>query len=280
MIQLGYIIPRIIRRHLPSQVIAWAKQLRLGVEPGLETRQPSTAADRYEEALQTSGRGLKGMIVLILGYGGYFGLGVELLSRGARHVLLVDPYADIDHRANLRLVEDSCPYLAVQGKHVVPSEDWITIIHEEVADSDFSQVGPIDLIFSSSVFEHVSSPNHLVDALSKITHPDGLHIHFVDIRDHFFKFPFEMLCYSEKHWRRYLNPPSNLNRLRVWDYENLFARYFQNVDIKVIESDPDSLNKVRTRVKPEFLRGDENRDSASRILIKASHPVVSPGDDF
>jgi hypothetical protein len=35
-----------------------------------------------------------------------------------------------------------------------------------------------------------------------LTRPDGLHLHFVDLRDHFLKYPFEVLCYSEGVWKR------------------------------------------------------------------------------
>jgi hypothetical protein len=57
------------------------------------------------------------------------------------------------------------------------------------------------------------------------------------MRDHFFKYPFEMRCYSEKSWRRFLNPGSNLNRLRVWDYVRLFSSRFSRVIIHVRYSD-------------------------------------------
>ncbi len=270
--KLSYVIPRIIRRYLPSRMVHWAKRMRLGIEPGLETREPGLAADRYQETLRSRGKELKEMKILILGYGGFFGLAVELLTRGAKHIFLVDPYAKVDHRANLGLLEKPCPYLTIQGKLVLPVDEWITLIHEDIEHHDFGQYGPMDLVFSSSVLEHISTLDQTIQALSKLTNPEGIHLHFVDVRDHFFKYPFEMLCYSEMVWRRYLNPPSNLNRLRVWDYETLFSHYFNHVEIDILEQDPDSLNKVRTRVKTKFLSGDESRDSATRLLITASHP--------
>lgn len=275
MIKLGYVIPRMIRRHLPSRVVHWAKGMRLGIEPGLETRQPGAAADRYEERLHTLGKEFRGMKILILGYGGHYGLAVELLERGAKHIFLLDPYANPDHRANLRLAGDSCSYLNIEGNLVLPREEWITLIREEVDHHNFAQYDPIDLVFSWSVLEHISSLDQTIQALSKFTSSEGNHIHFVDVRDHFFKYPFEMLCYSEKVWRRYLNPPSNLNRLRVWDYEALFSRYFNHVEIEILKQDLDSFNKAKTRVRAEFLSGDESRDSASRVLITASQPRIS-----
>jgi hypothetical protein len=271
----GYILPRVIRRYCPSPIINVAKRLHLGIIPGFETRYPSAAADRYEQALRTSGREWAGKCILVLGYGGYFGLGVELLRRGARHVILVDPFAKADDQANRYLAEQNPSYLTIQGKHVFPRKEWITLVHEEVSDHDYSLYGPIDVFLSSSVLEHVSSLEPLVSSLSKITPSDGFHIHYVDLRDHYFKYPFEMLCFPEKVWRSLLDPPSHLNRLRLWDYELYFSRYFREVSVEIIEKDLISFTQVKSRIQPEFLSGNDDQDCTTRILITAAHPKIS-----
>ncbi len=69
-----------------------------------------------------------------------------------------------------------------------------------------------------------------------------------------------MLCYSERTWQRFLNPGSNLNRLRVWDYERLFSSRFPSVAVQVRNSDLPAFRATRARIRPEFLTGDENRD--------------------
>jgi hypothetical protein len=273
--QVSYILPRIFRRYLPSPIVNIAKRLRLGIVPGLETRHPEVAADRYEAVLQANGREWNGKCVLILGYGGFLGLGVELLHRGARHVILVDPYAQIDHHANRKLPEKYFPYLTIHGKNVLPNQDWVTLVHEEVDHHDFSPYGPIDLILSSSVLEHVSSLDTLIHELSKITDHQGLHIHYVDLRDHFFKFPFEMLCFHDKVWDKFLDPPSHLNRLRLRDYKENFTRHFHQVVIEIIERDLISFQQVKSRIRSEFLSGDDDRDCTTRIVITASDPVGS-----
>ncbi len=273
MRNFGYILPRLVRRYLPSPMITAVRQLRLGIVPGFETRNPSAAADRYEAVLRSNGREWNGLCVLVLGYGGFLGLGVELLQRGARHVILVDPFAQAEDQANRKLAEQYRSYLTIQGKHVLPKREWITLVQEEVPHHDFSPYGPIDLFLSSSVLEHVSSLDLLIKGLSKITHSEGFHIHYVDLRDHYFKYPFEMLCFSEKYWQSSLNPPSHLNRLRLWDYEDHFSRYFSKVSVEIIESDRISFDQVKSRIKPEFLSGDDDLDCATRILITAAHPL-------
>jgi hypothetical protein len=106
--------------------------------------------------------------------------------------------------------------------------------------------------------------------LAAATAPGGQHFHFVDLRDHFFRYPFEMLCYSEQVWRSFLNPGSNLNRLRVWDYERLFSSRFQQVSVKVRSSDLPAFRATRARIRPEFLSADDERNAVTEILIQAS----------
>ena len=275
MERVSYIFPRLFRRYLPSLIIDTAKRFRLGIVPGLETRHPAVAVDRYEAVLQANGREWNGKCVLILGYGGFLGLGVELLHRGARHVILVDPFAKVDRQANRRLPEKYHPYLTIHGKNVLPNPNWITLVHEEVNHHDFSPCGPIDLILSSSVLEHVSALDNLINELSKITDPQGLHIHYVDLRDHFFKFPFEMLCFDDRVWEKFLDPPSHLNRLRLWDYKENFTRHFHQVAVESIDRDLISFQQVKSRIRPEFLSGNEDCDCTTRILITALDPVRS-----
>jgi hypothetical protein len=269
---LGYLLPRLVRRCLPSPIIHVVKRLNIGMVPGLETRDPKAAADRYEVVLQKYGKQWEDKRILILGYGGFFGLGVELLLRGARHVVLVDPFAQTDNIANQRLVEKYRPYLMIDGRQILPNPDWITLVHEEIPSRSFGSHDPIDIFLSSSVLEHVSSLDPLVHELSGMTQPEGFHIHFVDLRDHYFKYPFEMLCFSEAIWRSLLDPPSHLNRLRLWDYKDCFSRNFNNVGVEIIESDPISFNRVKSRIRPEFLCGKDKLDSATRILITAANP--------
>jgi hypothetical protein len=109
-------------------------------------------------------------------------------------------------------------------------------------------------------------------ALAKLTSPTGIHLHFVDLRDHYFKYPFEMLAYSENLWRNFLNPTSNLNRFRLTNYRDVFKTYFQKVDITVLKRQRDEFRLVRSRIRPEFLTGDEAEDSVTLIHVFAESP--------
>ncbi|HVN16439.1 MAG TPA: hypothetical protein VMT73_11910, partial [Anaerolineales bacterium] len=106
-----------------------------------------------------------------------------------------------------------------------------------------------------------------------LTRPSGLHIHFVDLRDHFFKYPFEMLCYSKSVWYGWLNPSSNHNRYRVWDYRRAFEESFGRVELTILERDEAEFQKARPRIRPEFISGKLKDDSVTLIRVIASNPI-------
>ncbi len=243
---------------------------RIFIKPGLETLSPAKGAQRFLDALEATGRGLRGRRVLIFGYGGGFGVGLELLRAGAGHVVLLDPYAVQPASVNRAVAANGHPYLSLSGHEVVPNPEWLTVIHlpldRYLADGGRS----VDLVFSNSVLEHVDNLSGVVPELARVTAPGGEQFHFIDLRDHFFKHPFEMLCHSEKVWRRFLNPGSNLNRLRMPDYQGLFSRSFAKVTVEPLASDIAAFRAVRARIRPEFLTGDETRDAVTRIFLRAS----------
>jgi len=135
---------------------------------------------------------------------------------------------------------------------------------------------PVDLVLSNSVYEHLSDVDQITKALARLTKTAGVQLHFVDLRDHYFKFPFEMLTYSEKTWRNWLNPTSNLNRNRLLDYQKIFERYFNQVDISVLERDLDSYHKVEHRIRSEFLTGNPEIDSVTLIqFLLPIYPIIN-----
>lgn len=256
---LDYLVLRLIRRHLPDRAIRALLGRGLIIRPGLETRAPQAASRRFLDALKTAGETVTGRRVMIFGYGGRFDVAMELLRAGAGHVLLVDPYA-------------SPPPASTPS-----AEPGLTVVNAAL-DSYLSGRGePVDLVFSNSVLEHVADVAGTVKDLARVTTSAGQHFHFIDLRDHFFKHPFEMLCYSERQWRRFLNPGSNLNRLRAGDYERLFSERFGQVKVETLYSDFPAFRAVRDRIRPEFLSGNDERDAATHILLRASRP--SPAND-
>jgi hypothetical protein len=136
--------------------------------------------------------------------------------------------------------------------------------------SDYEKV---DLVLSNSVFEHVREPLPVAVQLAKMTKAQGSQLHFIDLRDHYFKYPFEMLCYRDQTWNRWLNPTSHLNRLRIHNYREIFQQAFRHVEIVMDASDKDDYLASLNRIKPEFISGNPEEDSATLIHVVCQNPI-------
>ena len=268
---LKYLTLRLTRHFLPEPVTRFLLRRGWIIRPGLETRDPAGAVTRYREILAARGESLQGKRVLVFGYGGNFGVGAELLKAGANHVVLLDRFAPPDDRRNLQLPAAYPDYFRLEDGKVVPAPALLTLIHDDIRTAARG-LKPFDLVVSASVFEHLDNVPSLTATLAALTTLQGMHIHFVDLRDHYFKLPFEMLTFSEGVWKNWLNPTSNLNRFRLRDYRRVFESLFDEVDIQVLEREPDAFAAARPRIRPEFLTGDVEHDSVTLIRVVAHSP--------
>lgn len=271
-----YLLPRLIRHYLPEPLTRFLLGHNWFIRPGLETSEPLAAVERYHRVLASQGISCSRQRILIFGYGGGFAACVELLRRGAAHVVLCDRFALPDHRHNLDLLPAAEIYLLERQKQVLPRPEFITLVQDDIRIAAEEHLfPPVDLVLSTSVLEHLPGGDmgSITTALTNLTKPLGFHLHFIDLRDHFFKYPFEMLTFSESTWRNWLNPTSNLNRYRLQDYRSLFEKHFQNVEIQVLERDSVSFEQTRNRIRPEFLNGDNSIDAVTSIQMLASLPI-------
>jgi hypothetical protein len=269
---LHYLLPRLARHFLPEWLARFLLRRGWIIRPGLETREPERAVERYIQVLAARGVSPAGKRIMVFGYGGRFAVGVELLRRGAAHVVLCDPFASPDHHHNRDLLPAAATFLLERQGQVLPRSEFITLIQDDIrAAAGKHLFPPVDLVLSASVFEHLpgGEMDSITAALAALTLPGGLHLHFVDLRDHFFKYPLEMLTFSERTWRSWLNPTSNLNRCRLGDYRGVFERNFRQVEIIILERDEAAFTRIRHRVRPEFVTGDDKIDSVTQIQVLA-----------
>ena len=272
---LPYLIPRLIRHFLPEKLVRTLLLRNIIIHPGLETDNPFAAVKRYVEVLAERGLSFQGKRVLVFGYGGRFDIGFGLLKEGAAHVILCDKYAPPDEAHNLLTFASEEKYFAVENKGLRPRPEWITLLEADIRDVNVTrEIEPVDFVISSSVYEHVDDVEGITRALAGLTKPDGLQIHYVDLRDHFFKYPFEMLRFSENAWRRWLNPSTNHNRYRLWEYRNAFNACFEQVEIKVLTREEEAFRKLLPRIRPEFVSGRLEEDAVGVILVVASKPLM------
>jgi SAM-dependent methyltransferase len=274
-LNLPYLIPRLIRHFLPEKLVRALLLRNIIIHPGLETDNPFAAVKRYVDVLSARGLSLQGKRVLVFGYGGRFDIGFGLLKEGAARVILCDKYAPPDESHNLRMFGAEEKYFLRENKGLRPRPEWMTLLEADIRDVQISsQIEPLDIVISSSVYEHLEDVEGVTRALAGLTKPDGVQIHYVDLRDHFFKYPFEMLRFTESTWRRWLNPSSNHNRYRLWDYRNAFKACFEQVEIEVLTCEEEAFRKLLPHIRPEFVSGNINEDAIGVILVIASKPLT------
>jgi SAM-dependent methyltransferase len=271
-----YLVLRLFRHFMPESVARFLLKQRWIIRPGLESSDPVAAATRYAETLSECGEMLVGRRVLVFGYGGRFAVGVELLKLGAAHVVLCDHVESLDRERNLELLPASADYLVVEKDDVKPRSEFITLLHGDITSKAIrSQIAPVDCVLSTSVYEHLDGVEAITRALASLTKPDGIHIHFVDLRDHFFKYPFEMLRFSEGVWRNWLNPSSNHNRYRLWDYRRAFEETLEEVEIEVLAREEGKFLQLKPHIRREFISGKIEDDAVTLIRVVASKPKIS-----
>jgi hypothetical protein len=271
--KIEYIVLRLIRHFMPPFLVRFLLRRRWIIQPGLESSNPQKAAKHYQDAFKRLDFEVTDKRILIFGYGGRFGTACALLQAGAHNIVLVEKDAPPDDRANRALLPENGTYLTLKNNRVTPREDHIALLQGDISDQKIrEQVGQVYIVLSMSVYEHLENIDDITRVLAEVTQEKGIHLHFIDLRDHFFKYPFEMLTFSNTVWRNWFNPTSNLNRCRVKDYRAAFEKYFQDVQIRSLGQDLDEFMKIKHRIQPEFLSGDVQADSINQIQILASKP--------
>ena len=264
-----YITARIFRRLIPSAVADILRDRSIIFHPGIETSDPKYACGRYVSALEAHGWGIKQKNVTVFGYGGSYGLAAELLNAGAQHVGLIDLHERTNLRSNIITYSKYAEYFNVNGTDIEPKIEFISLSHGDIL-KDNIDLPLADFLLSSSVLEHVDQLDKIVQALKLLTKTDGIQLHRIDLGDHFQKYPFEMLTYSNFVWNNFLNPPSNLSRLRIDDYKESFQKFYADTRITIEGRDPEKFHKVKEKIKPEFLTGSDERDAALGITLFAA----------
>lgn len=272
-LNLPYLVPRLVRHFLPEKLVRALLLRSVIIRPGLETSNPFAAVQRYVDVLAERGQSFRGKRVLVFGYGGRFDLGWGLLKEGAAHVILCDKYAQPDDLHNRQMFAAEAEYFVMEEQRLRPRSEWMTLLETDIREVSASgAIEPVDIVLSSSVYEHLDDVEGITRALANLTKPDGVQIHFIDLRDHFFKYPFEMLRFSENTWRNWLNPSSNHNRYRLWNYHQAFAACFAQVEVDVLSREAEAFQKIKPYIRPEFMSGNLDDDTVTLIRVIAAKP--------
>lgn len=218
---------------------------------------PRPVIEAYERALSRSGRRVpEAPVILEVGSGATNSVGYALASHpmaGARgRVFLFEPLACLDEAADRR-----------QRANVAAG---VTERVRRITSLDSLEAGSVDVILSHAVLEHVRDPAGTFAALDRVLSPTGFMIHAVDYRDHFFKYPFHFLLFSQRTWERWLDP-GDLPRWRLGEHLRLLRQRGFAVEVLDSESLPGEFARVQPDIHPHFDRSDPTLGVAQATLL-------------
>lgn len=182
-----------------------------------------------------------GKTVLELGPGNSYITAYAFLLRGAKRVIQVDKFSrhsaadwqQEQYRAEVAYLKANYPKkrLTFLDEHDRLKPGYVTFIASEL--TELTDLPPIDIIYSSSVLEHIKDVSANVQAMFRVLRPGGVAYHDVDLRDHYnFAKPFLFYKYSEAMWNRWLTK-EGLSYTNRWRYDELMEA-FQEAGFRVL----------------------------------------------
>jgi SAM-dependent methyltransferase len=251
---LKYIIPGIVRRFVPEQVLFAGMKLRGNGSRG--EHEPARYFAEWQEHFKARGISLADRHILDVGSGRYARFALWMLAAGARRITLIDLYAlPLDSAEHQELLKQDCTTLGLD------LADMMTRI--DIIQSDFTHLPipapeqQVDLVISSTALEHVHDPAQILAHCYAWLKPGGVTCHFVDLRDHnlSFRYPFEMLTFSDQVWGRWFNLRGgfHVNRWRTPEYlRAMDAVGFEAVSYERVGEDSAGLQKILPRLNARF----------------------------
>jgi SAM-dependent methyltransferase len=279
MINLPYLLLRLLRRSLPS-FLSYRLLSPDSRAPGRFMR----TGLRYLELLKEREVGVAGALVVETGPGTYSPAGLALLKAGARKIILQEPFLRAPDMHRLRgLVKEYWEFL--EDKFPA-GPSWETLFQGAAYHPSRVQLGrapaqatglpenSVDIILSCSVLEHIRDIAAVFKEQHRILKPGGRLLHLVDLRDHFFRYPFEMLTFSRSFWEGVLTRPNRgsgyQNRLRAEDYAGLLqATGFADIRVDIRESDPVNYLRIKPRLHSDFKGRKDEMMAATAIILHA-----------
>ena len=252
-----YILLRIVRKFLVKErILARLK----GVIPYYRSSQneisPVPVVDLYWRLCMEKNIVPVGKRILEIGSGATNSVGYEIASRGG-HYIGYEPFVALDAKEDKRLYETR---IAGRFAHLE------TCRVSRITRLDRLDSQSVDLVFSHSVLEHVADLDGLLAELARVLRKNGWMFHVVDYRDHFFKYPFHFLKFSERTWNRLLNP-GDLTRARIDDHLKAFEKRAFRAEVLHRRIDAKSFAAVRDHLHQDFRRhADEDLATVWAVL--------------
>ena len=243
-----YIALRLVRRFL---LRGGERPIKDGAAPfwrlDAHTQDPEREVQAYADMAARAGLALGGLRAVELGCGATNATGYAWTARFGGSWTGVEPVELLDTGRDAALLER----LRVHNPHAGPEAV------SRVRDLAQLDAASADVIVSNSVLEHQRDPQALFRQCRRVLVPGGSMLHRVDYRDHFFKYPFQFLTFSQPVWDNLLDP-GDLPRHRLDDHLAALDAAGFNTRVLARESDPRALNVVAPFLDPLFAGRDRD----------------------
>jgi SAM-dependent methyltransferase len=237
---------------------------------------------------------MDGRTVLEAGTGVYNPAAAPLMLSGVSRLLLLEPFVGprLDHR-RLRARHEALLEMAeADPSYPLPKRKRVSDLRSggaglptgvELLDRPWEATGlpdaAVDYVLSVSVLEHLRDPEAVLAESARILRPGGWMINLVDMRDHFFRYPFEMLKYSPRAWEMLTTASGGsgfLNRWRLGDWLAALERHGFATEVMEHLVDDERLARDKPYFAPEFReRSDEDLRVVAACLISRSSAAPS-----
>jgi len=249
-----YLLIGLMRPYVPAKVLFAITKWR--ADGNLEEEVPDDCLKAWDDQFKKRGLSFADKQVLEIGSGRYARFALQMLAAGAKRVTLIDPYAvPLKRPAHLSMLLGDCAKLGLNCDDVLSRIDVVSCDIAELPTPGSNE--KVDLAISYSVLEHARDPEAVLKSCWCWLKPDGVTYHIIDLRDHSlrFRYPFEMLTFSDRVWSRWLDLGGgfHLNRWRAPDYVHAAQKArFINVGFEVLSKDEQTLKEILPRLHPRF----------------------------
>lgn len=261
-----YVSLRLIRKYLfTTEFLNNRGHLLPFFKNNMNQVSPVPIVDLLYSSCRQIGLTPSGQSILEIGVGETNSTGYEMLARGIRYYWGFEPILPLDQakdRAMWEAVTRRYPSLEVNGWKNMTRVKGLSAIEDNA----------VDIVFSHCVLEHVLNMPTLIKQIGRVLKKEGVMLHFVDYRDHFFRYPYHFLQFSKKTWNTFLDPGC-LPRYRLCDHVEAFQRAGYTVDILARETCPVAFAKIKSSIHPSFERYDQKdlATTTAMIYVKKHH---------